>query len=752
MSSLPHPEDCSAPLSSVKPMRLMHLDVLVVVLALLGALVVALSFWLRAHYPSPGFIAEPGEHGWRVKQVVRDAEQGGLPATWQGVTLTRACPADGTVACVPLQPVWMSDSLTMPTVSAIRHFVQSQQALWQLASHPGQGVVFHAQGVPLGAPTTAHVSMRAAREFINERYALILLAAVGVYSVGCAMLAFVRRTREVWMVFAMCAGFFVYMLARSWYTSRTWAQPEAAWWLAIHTFRVGVLCCGTATVLTLWKVRLHGRNTWMPTAFCALIALMVGLHSLGLIESSAWGYRYPTLGYLLMVPSIAINVWRTRRLGSPGERLRSRTSDVVLLMGFAPLVVTMPLWTFRPDLPEISYLQNIALGLAAIPAIIIVARSTRYQLHEFWWRLWLVLAAAVVALVSASLMVLISGASAAMSLLLMLVLSSWVIYLLRGWLERRLIGAPPAIETFLPHLMGLQALQGDALESGWLSLLKQVFGPQSVRVLSDQPDHVDLVEQGDGLILPALGAVPALQLTGASQFTRSFGRRDKQLAGSLHALAQLGLQARASFVAGAVQERRRIAADLHDDIGGKLLHLARMGGPEGTYARNTLDDLRTITRGLSAQPRLLTELLADIHFQLRQRAERASVELIWHTTLPTTEQTTLVGSRQSTVLASVCSELMRNAMQHAGVGRVSLEVHVDTDHLRLVCVNDGAMTDPLQWVSGLGTTSIRRRVHDLQGHCAWSSEHEGGARFVAQWPLSNWLGAETVAPSGEVGL
>lgn len=734
--------------------KLIQLDVLVLALALAAVLAVANTFWLRAQAPSPGFSAKPGEGGWVVTHIVRNASQGGIPAHWLGATVTQACAVQPPSRCVPLNPVWMTDSLTMPSGRAIREFIHSQQALLSLASQTGQQVVLHARladtppstsnSTSTSTPAAALVTMHPARELMSERYILTLLAPVMVYVVGCAMLAFLRRTREVWVVFSMCAGFLVFMLARSWYTSRVWAQADTGWWLALQTFRFGVVLCGTATVLTLWKVRLHKQHTWLPLSGCALVALVVLAHAVGAIDSTAWGYRYPTLGYLVMVVCMGVHAWQQRRHLSPSDRLRDKTNDILLLMGFAPVLTVMPLWTFRPDLPQISDLQNIALGLSSIPAIIMVARSSHYQLHTFWWRLWLVLVAAVLALVSAAWVVVLSGASAAWSLAVMLVIASWVVYALRGWLEHRLIGTPPVIDQFLPQLMSLQALQGEALEAGWNTLLAQVFAPSSTQIVGNGGDHVQLLREGESMVLPALGPSPALQLTGAAQFTRSFGRRDVELGNSLHALALLGLKARDSFMAGALQERKRIAADLHDDIGGKLLHMARLGGDEGSYARNTLDDLRTITRGLSAQPRPLHELLADIYFQLNQRAERAKIDFEWRTAPLNFHSTHQVGSRQCTVLTSVCGELLRNAMQHQGVRRVAIHFAIDATHCHLTCHNDGAATDPALWPAGLGTTSIRRRIHDLQGQCKWASADDGDACVVfhADWPCTVWLGAE----------
>lgn len=721
-------------------MRTTQLNVLL--LALLGAMAVVVSFWLRAHYPSPGFIAEPADQGWKVKSIARNATQGGLPESWEDSTLTKVCAADAPSQCVTLEPSWMTDGPTVPDASGIRTFVESQQALLSLASKAGQQVVFHARSAEGDSPATATVTLRNAREFMNDRYGLLLIVAMAVYSVGCALLAYVRRTRQVWLAFAMCAGFFVYMLARSWYTTRTWAQPALGWWIAIYVFRAGVLLCGTSTVFTLWNVRFQRRGIWLPVAVCTVIPLVVLAHSVGWIESSGWGYRYPTLGYFLIVAGISAHGWLTSP-SNPGDRLRSRAFDIILLMGFAPLMVTMPLWTFRPDINDIIYLHNAALGLASIPGVVILARANYYHLHTLWWRLWLVLATVALALVGAAVLMLSLGMSVGTSLLLMLILSSWLVYLLRSWLEKSLIGITPSIERLLPQLLGLQALQGPALEHGWRALLVSAFAPQSMELVSSSESSalVTILRHGDGLVVPGLGQASALKMLGASQFTRTFGLQDQQLASRMHALAQLGLKARSAFVAGAEQERVRIAADLHDDIGGKLLHLASVGGDEGRYASNTLEDLRTITRGLATQPRTLQELLADIHFQLRERAERVSLDLQWRAQLSPEIESTVIGPRQCTLLVSICSELLRNAMQHESVTEIQFGISAGIERFDLECSNDGRPTEPSQWISGLGTSSIRRRVHDMRGQCEWRGRLHGGVVFSANWAFENWLNA-----------
>jgi signal transduction histidine kinase len=750
MASASHP--IATPTAPAGPGYRLQIDSLVILLALIATLLVAGLLWHRSHSPSAGFLAEPSSKGappgWRITEISPEASESGLPREWLGATLVRACAiaseANPEPRCVNLQPQWMMDSpIALPSASAIAQFITGQQALLDLASKAGERVELHALRPNADTEVRAIITLHNSREYLNERFALVLIAAVMIYLVGCSMLAFVRRSSEVWWAFGMCAGFFLFMLMRGWYTNRTWAQPELGWWLVISWFRVGVMLCGCASVIALWNVRLRVRRQW-PLAVCALICAVVALHAFGLIESAFWGYRFVTLGLLVLIVGIGVASWWLGYRGDEGERLRARTFGRILAIGFLPVIITNPLWAFRPDLSQIAYLQNLAVGLAGVPVIIIVAQSAQYQLHEFWWRLWLVLVAAVLALVGAAIIVVFSGISAVLSLIIMTTLAALTIYFLRGWLEKRLIGKPPVLEGFLPQVMQLQALNGDEFDRSWRRLLQDAFAPKEFHAIGDTA-QIELTEQGNGMHLPAIGSSPALALKGAASFTRSFSHADARLAQSLHALVAQGLAARSSFVAGAVQERQRIAADLHDDIGGKLLHLANTGGAEGQYARNTLEDLRTITRGLSAQPRLLPELLADLQYQLGQRAERGGIDLRFATLLPPDQATIQIGSRQSTVLASICSELLRNAMQHRGVRHIEFDVKLEAGQLILRCHNDGDATDPAQWKHGLGTTSIRRRVNDLQGQCDWLASAGGGVSFKASWPLAAWLSADTGA-------
>ena len=82
---------------------------------------------------------------------------------------------------------------------------------------------------------------------------------------------------------------------------------------------------------------------------------------------------------------------------------------------------------------------------------------------------------------------------------------------------------------------------------------------------------------------------------------------------------------------GRSEERVRIAQDLHDDIGARLLTLMyKAPTPEmEDYLRHTLKDLKTLTRGLAAADHRLSHAVAEWKADIAQRLAAAQIELAW---------------------------------------------------------------------------------------------------------------------------
>lgn len=697
---------------------------------------------LKASYLTPGFDAQPAVNGegWTITKLHRlqGLDTGSetlksVDAQWIGKTITKACARNEPERCVALKSQWLIDTpMLISTTSGQWAFVKEQQSLFALGS---QLIVHSIDG------NQAAIELRPlASAHIDERIATQLIAALLIYTMGCAMLAYVQRTPEVWLAFVMCAGYSIFVLMRVWYTNRTWAQPEWHWYLAMAGFKLGVLMCACGCLMVIWRLRLKNRFSTLLYALLGVVVVTVVLQSAGVIDSVFLGYRLPT--FFCLIAIVASSIYAAFDSSKHGQEkaarsLQTKTFVQLITMGFLPALATNAIWAFRPDVTQIAFLNNFAIASAGIPVVILVTRSSEYRLQKFWWTLWLVLIVCTIGIVGAGVLALVSGLSASLALILAFAASSWIVYLMRIWLAKKLLGTSISIQKTLPKLMALPVGSPEDASQQWQRILVEAYEPHSVKKLIlariDGQAKVEIREQGEILVVPDLLPQSAIELHGAMNFTRSFNEQDVEAVSTLVALAMQGLEARDSYTAGVVRERQRIAADLHDDIGGKLLHLASASGAEGQYARDTLDDLRTITRGLNAEPRSLNDMLADLQYQLAQRADRNGIELSWAASLgPFGEQT--LSSRQSTVLASIGSELLRNAMQHKSAKAIQFDLRIVKDLMLWQVANDGDLTDPNLWKHGLGTTSIRRRINDLQGYCAWAAKPGGGVIFSAQWP------------------
>ena len=261
-------------------------------------------------------------------------------------------------------------------------------------------------------------------------------------------------------------------------------------------------------------------------------------------------------------------------------------------------------------------------------------------------------------------------------------------------------------------------------------LLRTLFDPLEMRRVEQAPPQARVIDGGSVLVVPIRRAdedAPemALMLRFARRGQRLFTLEDARLADRVVEQLRRALAYDSAVERGRMEERLRIAQDLHDDIGARLLTLMYQAPtPEmENYIRHTLQDLKTLTRGLAAADHRLSHAAAEWKADLTQRLAAAQAELGWSVSLDRDLQLTVV---QWSAVTRVLRELVSNALYHGHASRVDVRMVVDGPRLSLSVADDGGGRDPQGWSHGLGLGGVRKRVKLMGGDVAWRENQPRG--------------------------
>jgi signal transduction histidine kinase len=258
-------------------------------------------------------------------------------------------------------------------------------------------------------------------------------------------------------------------------------------------------------------------------------------------------------------------------------------------------------------------------------------------------------------------------------------------------------------------------------------LLGELFEPLEVTHSPRTVPASRVVGDGSTLMVPVpqlpgidTGAAPrgSLVLRFARRGRRLFTREDARLTDRVLDQLARAIAFDRAVEQGRNEERARIAQDLHDDIGARLLTLMyKAQSPEmEDYVRHTLQDLKTLTRGLAASSHRLSHASAEWKADISQRLHAAHCELHWSFDIEREVNLSVV---QWSALTRMLRELINNVIVHANASRVDVTGRYERGRFTLTVGDDGVGRDPQGWSHGLGLGGIRKRVKLLGGEVRW---------------------------------
>lgn len=191
--------------------------------------------------------------------------------------------------------------------------------------------------------------------------------------------------------------------------------------------------------------------------------------------------------------------------------------------------------------------------------------------------------------------------------------------------------------------------------------------------------------------------------------------------------------------AAVLEERRRIACDLHDGLAQELAYLARnLDAADEEPGKETVDLLRRAVERAQHESRRVVSALTAPHaepvkpVEVLLAQETAEVAKRFHLGL----QLDLVpgvkvSAAREDALVRIACEAVANAARHSGTSDVHVKLERDGPRLRLRVSDRGRGFDPAVTYAGFGLVSMRQRAQSVGGVLRISSARGQGSEVEA---------------------
>lgn len=237
----------------------------------------------------------------------------------------------------------------------------------------------------------------------------------------------------------------------------------------------------------------------------------------------------------------------------------------------------------------------------------------------------------------------------------------------------------------------------------------------------------------------ALGALSAAALAGGSAWV--WLRSERTLGWTLLGLIALAAgvcallwQRAESLRRAAERERARLARDLQEDIGARLLNhiVSAPNAEQADAARATLGEVRALIEMLDGRAFTLAECLAAWRARFVEQCAAAGIVADVH--LPERAPALVLPPALRGNPPRIVAEFVDNAARHARPTRAALEIELVSGELRLRLRHDGHRAARGTWRPARGLRNLALRAQDLDAQLEWR-EHEQILELELRCPL-----------------
>ncbi len=523
-------------------------------------------------------------------------------------------------------------------------------------------------------------------------------------------------------------------------------------WLQVVLWRVALDAVAAAALVVAFAMRPH-RLAAAP--LIAAAAFAGALAWIGLVQAGAlrplWWWNQ---GFMLAFGLAALGTVHLSLRGEPNPYVRvMRRFAMAGVATLALVTLTVALAAWRPEAaPGVTVAASVAwyVFIAALTLVTPFLARSRQLLREFVMLAGVSTIAASLDLLFVAVFALAPFTSLAVAVFIALALYAFV----RQYAMEHLTGGnsvPGAERSFELLYRAAREVQADPRRhlARQGQLLRELFEPLQVEPLDSAPAKSRVLGGGGLLAVPARSGDEVQGgwlLRYAQRGRRLFTRDDARLADRVLEQLRRAVAHDHAVERGRHEERLRIAQDLHDDIGARLLTLMYQAPtPEmEDYIRHTLQDLKTLTRGLAVAEQRLSHAAAEWKSDLGQRCTAAQVQLAWALEADADPR---LSAAQWSALTRVLRELVSNALYHGHATRIEVALTLRRGDLLLRVADDGEGRAPQAWSAGLGLGGVRKRVKNLAGTVLWRENQPQGIVCEVRAPGFGGAAAAPAAPA-----
>lgn len=634
--------------------------------------------------------------------------------------LISIAPAGTTSAAIRLDA---TDVIEEPDViasyEAVRRFFARQS---ELASILASGDVDLRLGVDGGNGVA--VQIRTASRPITSlpsAFWVQLVTGSGALLIGAWVLALRPRDPPTQLFALSGAMIMLSAFAAAVYSSRELAIDGGLFRLLSGLNHIGAVGFG-AVMISLFLI--YPRRLapgWVPGLVCIVVTVWSLSNLSHALPNPQMGAQLPTMLEMLAIIALVIAQRVAVRKDARGRAVLRwlGLSVIVGALPFILLIISPVLFDTTPVLQQghaFGFFLLIYAGLA-----LGVSRYRLFDLDEWAFRILFYAGGLLVLLAADALLIVLLHLQPATSLGLSLLFVGFAYLPLRTlfWerlVERRSVERHELFEAVVDISFTPSPAERSRL---WRALLMRLFEPVDLATVEDARTGVAIRRDGLDLAVPAVADTQALMLRYGWGGQRLFGSRDAKLAEQLVRMMRYSETSRSEFERGRTEERQRIARDLHDDVGARLLsglHKSETGDVQRVL-RDALADIRSIVGGLSAERLPLAQVLAALRHETADRLDMAGIELAWQME-GRTDAETLLDYPVYRSLISLHRELVTNVIRHAGAHVVEVSIALSENALAMRIRDDGVglpSSPEDEARTGHGLRGLRRRLIELGG-------------------------------------